>query len=209
MQTRTLTFTGYKLGTSNAEITVVFDGETVYSGSVTNDKLETIFTHTIPVTSVDLADFPNPGSPEVIPIITSNHTVRVTCNQGSIALENVTTPALTEHDNFAVVQDPLWFVETFELIHGQQHDRTAPLPATSREATVDPKFDVSLDGLAVNNAQPGEPGPWTYTIPTNSTLEFKIMIRNLIAFKEPSFIPPMILWQQLEKPLRGESYGNN
>jgi hypothetical protein len=209
MHTRTLTFTGYKLGTNNAEITVSFDGETVFSGSVTNDSLGTIFTHTIPVTSVDLADFSNPGSANIIPIITSSHTVRVTCTQGSIALETVTSPALNETDNFSVIPDPLWFVETYSIIHGQEHDRTAPLPPAPREATVDPKYHVTLDGSAVNNqVTSNDNGLYTQTIPTNSTLEFKIMIRNLIAFKEPAFIPPMVLWQQLEKPLRGETYGD-
>lgn len=230
MTTRTLTLTGNKLGTDPAAIRVTiqpwlfyngnnhFMGQDeqqnaelgqeleVFSGPVTNNTVGTLCTHSIQINDIDLNEVDNNEIRSAILQLTSGYLVKVYCTQGRVSVYSVTSPALNDTDQFAVVPDPLWFVDTYPLLH-QEFNRAAPPPST-RESTLDPKFDVRLNNTQINvTAQDDDQGPWAHEVAANSLLEFKIMIRNLIAFKQPGFIPPMILWQQLEKPLRGETYG--
>ncbi len=72
MTTRTLTFTGMKVGADPTVISATFDGVNIFSGAIANMELGTLFTHDIEVNDIPDADVPNPLSNDSIPFMTSS-----------------------------------------------------------------------------------------------------------------------------------------
>jgi hypothetical protein len=166
MATRTLTFTGMKLGADPTAISVDFDGVSIFSGAISNTELGTLFTHDITVNDIPAASVPNPLTNDAIPFLTSTHTVSVECISGATIVVDVTSPPLSVNDETPVIPDP----ENFGFPtpdYPAQHD--------------DPKYEVTLDGVPVIiQRQQGSQGAWYYQVPAGSTLAFKVMIYNLI-----------------------------
>ena len=166
MATRTLTFTGMKMSADPTVISVNFDGVNIFSGAIASQDLGTLFTHDITVDDIPSASVPNPLTNEAIPFLTSTHTVSVQCVSGITTVVNVTSPPLSVTDECPVIPDPVNF--------------GFPTPDHPAQ-TEDPKFDVLLDNVPVAiQRQEGSMGAWYYEVPSGSTLQFKIMIYNLI-----------------------------
>jgi len=92
MTTRTLTFTGMKVGADPTVISATFDGVNIFSGADIPD-----------------ADVPNPLSNDSIPFMTSSHTVTVECVSGTAIIVDVTSPDLDSWDEVPVIPDPEHF----------------------------------------------------------------------------------------------------
>ena len=184
MTVRTLKFTGYKMGSEPTEIAVTFDNLRVYSGPITNDQDHEFMSHNIIVPDVDISRVADNTTAKSIADITTTHTVSIRCNSGSFFMVNVRADALN-HQDIPVVTDPTWFKQTFDIIH---QPRVSLLDLEHRPAHEDPKCNVTLcrDLVPVasldNDHQNLQQGIWHCEVPTNHTLHFDIMVRNLITF---------------------------
>ena len=184
MTMRTLKFTGYKMGSEPTEIAVTFDNLRVYSGPILNNHEHEFMTHNIIVPDVDLVRVADNTTAKCIADITTTHTVSIRCTAGSFAMVNVQSDALHDQD-IPVVTDPTWFKQTFDGIH-QSNVTLSDLD--HRSPHEDPKYNVTLcndlqDVTGLSDDHPTwQQGIWHCKVPTNHTLNFDIMVRNLITF---------------------------
>jgi len=166
MTTRTLTFTGMKMGADPTVISATFDGVNIFSGAIANMELGTLFTHDITVNDIPDADVPNPLSNDSIPFMTSSHTVTVECVSGTAIIVNVTSPDLDSWDEAPVIPDPEHFGYP-----------TPDYPAQNE----DPKYQVKLNGVPVVIERTQQSlGAWYQQVPGGSTLEFTILVSNRV-----------------------------
>ena len=160
--TRTLSFYGYKLGLDSASITATFDGTPIHTGAVSNENDDIIFTHTVPITEVTVDQIPQQMTNDQVPLLTTEHIVLVACTAGTVRISDVRSPRLDAWDELPLILDAANYG-----FPGQ--------PATNFDA----KYDVQLDGVSQTIERLEQAtGGWHYTVPTGSTLCFKIRVFN-------------------------------